>query len=192
MEIQSSYTRHSGNLIMNSVSHTKIIPYQYDWLKKFQVEKEKLENFFGNKALEVEHMGSTSIEGLISKPIIDIVVMIEDHKDADTFIEPLTKLGYRFDSSSTERHFYVKGDPTEYHLSIAYADTGGFWKRQILFRDYLRNHPEALHEYATLKVNLLKSNPTGHGGYITGKSEFVNKILNLAGWSEGQKYISKL
>lgn len=174
---------------MNNDSHTQLTPYQSDWPKKFQAEKEILQNLFGNKALEIEHIGSTSIEGLLSKPIIDIAVMIGDHKAADAFTEPLAQIGYRCHGpASTERHFYIKGDPITYHLTIAYADRGGFWKRQILFRDYLRKHPEALHEYAALKTDLLKSNPTGRDGYMSGKREFVYKILGLAGWKEDQKY----
>jgi GrpB-like predicted nucleotidyltransferase (UPF0157 family) len=167
---------------------TKIVPYQYDWPKKFQAEKERLQDIFGNKALEIEHIGSTSIEGLLSKPIIDIVVVIENHQDADTFTEPLVKIGYKFDSASTERHYYVEGDPVEYHLSIAYADRGGFWARQILFRNYLRKHNEARDKYAKLKEDLLEKDPTGNDKYIAGKTDFVYKILNLAGWKDGQKY----
>jgi GrpB-like predicted nucleotidyltransferase (UPF0157 family) len=168
---------------------TKIMPYQYDWPKNFQTEKERLQDVFDGKALEIEHIGSTSIEGLISKPIIDIVVMIGNHQDADTFTEPLAKIGYKFDSTSTERHYYVKGNPVEYHLSIAYADRGGFWSRQILFRDYLRKHTKARDEYAKLKEDLLQKDPTGNDKYIVGKTDFVYKILSLAGWKDGQKYI---
>lgn len=173
---------------MINIPYTKIVPYSYDWPKKFQAEKEKLQDIFANMALEIEHIGSTSIEGLSSKPIIDIVVMIKNHQDADVFTEPLAKIGYKFDSSSTERYYYVKGDPVEYHLSIAYADQGGFWSRQILFRDYLRKHFEVRDEYARLKEVLLQKDPTGSDEYIGGKSDFVYKILDLAGWRDGQKY----
>lgn len=174
---------------MTNILYTKIVPYQYDWPKKFQTEKEKLLDIVGGKALEVEHIGSTSIEGLSSKPIIDIVVMIENYQDANIFTGLLSKIGYKFDSSSTERHYYIKGNPIEYHLSIAYADRGGFWARQILFRNYLRNHTEARDEYSKLKESLLQKDPTGGDEYIVGKSDFVYKILSLAGWKEGQKYI---
>ena len=173
---------------MSNISHTKIIPYQSDWPKKFQVEKENLQKVFGDTALEIEHIGSTSIEGLSSKPIIDIVVMVENHENANYFTESLSKIGYKFHSSSTERLFYTKADPIEYHLSIAYANRGGFWPRQILFRDYLRAHPEVRDEYAKLKNDLLQKDPTGSNGYIAGKTEFVQRILKLAGLKENQKY----
>lgn len=167
---------------MENLSHTIIIPYQLSWKDKFEKEKNKLQEIFGSKSIAIEHIGSTSIEGLSSKPIIDIAVLIEDHKDADAFTEQLAKINYKYQQklSSTERHFYTKGDPIEYHLSIAYLDKGGFWKRQILFRDYLRKHSDFRDEYQKLKENLLKADPTGKSSYISGKSEFVNRVLKLA------------
>ncbi len=173
---------------MVDISHTKIIPYQSEWSEEFKSEVKILQNVFGNKALNFEHIGSTSVPGLLSKPIIDIAVIIENQENAGSFTVPVALVGYKFHSSSTERHFYTKGKPIEYHLSIAYADLGGFLSRQILFRDYLRSHPEARDEYAAIKKNLLKNDPTGVGSYLEGKSEFVQKILNLAGWKEGQMY----
>lgn len=178
-------------LNMKNDSHTILMPYQSSWLDKFEKEKIVLQKVFDDKAIEIEHIGSTSIEGLPSKPIIDIAVMIDNHADADGFTEPLAKIGYKFHSSSTERHFYRKGDPIEYHLSIAYTDRGGFWPRQILFRDYLWNHTEARDEYAQLKKDLLQQDPTGKDTYLSGKTEFVSKILKLAGFKDGQKYTKK-
>lgn len=104
------------------ISPNKILPYQPDWAIKFQKEKEALKKVFKDKAIEIEHIGSTAIPGLLSKPRIDIAVMVANHKDADIFTESLKQLGYKFHSASLERHFYTKGDPIEYHLSIAYAD----------------------------------------------------------------------
>ena len=163
-------------------SHTHLLTYQFFWNEKFLTEKEKIQNIFGNEALAIEHIGSTSIEGLSSKPIIDIAVLIEKRESGDKFIQPLEELGYLMDTKnvSTERHFFRKGKPTEFHLSIAYADVGGFWERQILFRDYLRNHPDVRDEYANIKKNLLKNDPTGVENYIHGKTDFILKVLELA------------
>ena len=167
---------------MSDISHTEILPYQPSWNEKFQTEKARILEVFGDKSIKIEHIGSSSVEGLSSKPIIDIAVLVENHEEADSFIEPLSQLGYRFDkeNSSNERHLFRKGEPTEFHLSIAYADRGGFWDRQILFRDYLRRHPEALEEYAELKANLLQKHPDGGDGYINGKSGFIQNVLKLA------------
>lgn len=167
---------------MNDISHTQLLPHQSSWKKDFQLEKIEIQKVFGNKALHIEHIGSTSIDELPSKPIIDIAVLIEKSEDADKYVQSLDRIGYWYDkeNSSGERHFFRKGKPTEFHLSIAYLDKGNFWERQILFRDYLRSHPKARDEYATLKESLLGINPTGNKNYIEGKGKFVQKILDLA------------
>lgn len=176
------------SIMLMSESYEGLSPYNSEWKLKFESEKELLKHLFGDLALEIEHIGSTSIEGLPSKPIVDMVVMINDHADTDRFTKPLSKMGYAFHSKSTERHFYQKRGPVAYNLSIAYADRGGFWSRQILFRDYLRSHAEARDEYAELKEHLIAKYPAGIGEYSEGKTGFVQKILALAGWKEGQTY----
>ena len=166
----------------DDISHKKILSYQSSWMGKFQVEKAKIQNVFGDSAISIEHIGSSSIDGLSSKPIIDIAVLIDKRENADEFIESLDCLGYWHDklNSSGERHFFRKGKPTEFHLSIAYTDKGNFWERQILFRDYLLAHSDARDEYARLKADLLEKDPIGRGEYIKGKTEFVDKILAIA------------
>ena len=165
-----------------SESHRTLVPYRPEWRQKFEAEKEKLKVVFGTEALEIEHIGSTSIEGMPSKPIVDIAVLIESCKDAERFNDDLEKIGYISYMPGNERNFFIKGDPIKFHLSIAYTDRGGFWERQILFRDYLRDNPEARDEYAELKRKLLENDPSGVGEYIRGKEAFVLKILRKAGW----------
>ena len=179
----------------------EIEQFQPTWRGKFEDEKRSLTAVFGEKALEIEHIGSTAILDLPSKPIIDIAMMIATHEDADGFTDGLCQLGYEYYPSTlwnippdrAERHFYTKGDPIEYHLSVAYADRGGFWRRQILFRDYLRAHPESRDEYAKLKVDLMRQHQyqrpsqSSGSGYSAGKTDFVHGILDLAGWKKGQK-----
>ncbi len=88
--------------------------------------------------------------------------------------------------SSVERIFLRKGDPVEYHLSIA-CPKHTFWKRQITFRDYLRNHPELIEEYNQLKSKNIETTPDEDFSdlsrskiYNQGKGEFVEKVLKLA------------
>jgi GrpB-like predicted nucleotidyltransferase (UPF0157 family) len=107
------------------------------------------------------------------------MVLIDSHTNAVKFMPKLEKVGYPFDPAShtdksTERHLFRKGNPTQYHLSIAYADRGSFWKRQLAFRDYLRNHPEDRDRYAKLKLELIKKDPTG--------KDLINEILDKSGF----------
>jgi len=167
---------------MNESSHTDLLQYQPHWKDKFHLENKFLSKIFGDSAIAIEHIGSTSIEGLSAKSIVDIAVLVENPQIAEELIAPLLQLGYRYDkeNSSSERHLFRKGNPTKFHLSIAYTDRGSFWERQINFRDYLSNHSDVRDEYAKLKKDLLAEDPTGNNSYISGKTDFVNKILELA------------
>lgn len=166
---------------LDDIKH-EVIPYNPRWAELFETEKQKLRFVFNDNVVEIEHIGSTAIPNLASKPIIDIAVLFPSQKDADKYIEPLSSLGYEYDqpASSSERHFFRKYGSTKYHLSIAYRDKGTFWERQILFRDYLRAHEKEKKEYETLKLKLIQADPTGRHSYIQGKNEFVEKILKLA------------
>lgn len=169
-------------------SHHQIVSYNNNWATDYESEKERLLELFGTGVINIEHIGSTSIKGLQAKSIIDIVIVMKDFEPVDKFDRLLKAAGYVFHSSSTERHFFRKGDPIKYHLSIAFADRGGFWVRQILFRDYLSSHIEARQEYGHLKEKLLAEDPSGLNSYLSGKTDFVNKILKLSGWKENQLY----
>ncbi len=167
-------------------SHTKIIPYQQSWKEKFEEESNKLMDIFGEYNVAIEHIGSTSIPELSSKNIIDIAVQISHIDDANRFIPDLEKIGYLQDTRrvSTERHFFRKYGEDNFHLSICYKNQGSFLERQILFRDFLRSHNEYRDEYQKLKEELIQKNPTGDDEYISGKTEFVNNILELAGFKD--------
>jgi GrpB-like predicted nucleotidyltransferase (UPF0157 family) len=167
-------------------SHKKIFPYQESWQQIFDEEKENLEKIFGSKALAIEHIGSTSIPGLSSKNIIDIVVLIDHIDNADKFINDLEKIGYVHDTRgvSTERHFFRKYGEYNFHISIAYKSRGSFYKRQILFRNFLREHNKYRDEYQKLKDNLIKQDPEGGDNYISGKTEFIEKVLRLANFGD--------
>ena len=173
---------------MNS-SHKQILPYDPSWADAYKTEAERLKPIFGDSLVGIEHIGSTSVPGLASKPIIDIGVLIKSHMEANNFIESLAILGYVFDrdlhekTQFPERHFFRKGNPTQFHLSVAYADKAKFWSRQLLFRNYLRTHPEDRRRYEELKKKLIAEDPSGTGAYISGKSELIQEILKKAGFS---------
>lgn len=169
--------------IQGDSSHENVVPYNPKWIRLYEAEAEKLKEVFGDELLGIEHIGSTAVLGLPAKPIIDIMILIDSHENAEKFIPKLHELGYPFDPTShtdksTERHLFRKGNPTQYHLSIAYADRGSFWKRQLAFRDYLREHPEEKDKYAQLKLNLIQKDPTGKNEYIGGKTDLINEMLD--------------
>ncbi len=179
------------------ISHTEIQNYNPEWIKVYEEESNKIKELIGDKIIEIEHIGSTSIPDLSSKPIIDIAILISSWEDADNLIGSLESLGYTFDTNlhqsqnNPERHLFRKGNPTEFHLSIAYKDKASFWERQILFRDYLREHPEEREHYAKLKQELITKDPTGKDNYVMGKTDFVMSVLKKAGFQNEYFDLSK-
>lgn len=169
-------------------SHQQLNEYDPEWGSRYEKEKEQLSELLGDVALDIQHIGSTAIPGLSAKPIIDIAVLVKDQEQAESVIRPLEKLGYSFDRNAhqktqfPERHFFRKGTPTQFHLSLGYADKGSFWKRQTLFRDYLRDHSDVRDEYRAIKEKGLTVDPTGMDEYINQKTEFIFGVLEKAGF----------
>ena len=163
-------------------------PYNPNWPEKFEAEKEKIRQVLGGQILDIQHIGSTAIPNMSSKPIIDIGVLVSSIDDIDSFVSNLSVLGYQYkpDMSSVGRIFFRKGSPVEYHLSIA-CPKHTFWHRNVVFRDYLREHPKMATEYEDLKrKNLSEIQDTDlpdlsrNKIYNNGKGDFVQRILDLA------------
>jgi GrpB-like predicted nucleotidyltransferase (UPF0157 family) len=179
-------------------AHQEIREYDPKWVEMFEQEAQRIRELLGDQITKIEHIGSTSIPGLASKAIIDIAIEIPFAENTQSVAESLTALGYPFSRDgytsdvSTERHLLRKGVPTEYHLSICYGDKGCFLERQLLFRDYLREHNDDRDAYGALKKDLLKQDPTGKEDYIGNKTDFVMRILKKAGfendWFDLSKY----
>lgn len=159
----------------------KLSPYSQQWKNLYEKEAVRIKDILGDLAIDIQHIGSTAIPRMIAKPIIDIAAALSSLDNAKDLIKPLTTLGYNYDESvsSSERYFFRKGEPTQYHLSLT-APNVSFWRRQILFRDYLISHPSAAKEYQELKVKMIEIDPTGRGDYINAKDPFIKKILKLA------------
>ncbi len=161
----------------------QVVPYQPAWKELFEDEAAKLRSALGNHLLQIEHVGSTAVEGMDAKPILDIIVAVEGLDKARELVPVVQSLGYshKEDDDVPERVFFVKGSPNKrtHHLSLT-EPASGYWKAHILFRDYLLTHEEAAEEYRQLKRELAEQYPDDRGSYTAGKERFVERILKLA------------
>lgn len=154
------------------------------WAKLFEKEKKLLLQTFGGKIISIEHVGSTAINEVPAKPLIDInmaLSSIDDDYIAE-FIEPLKKLGYNYMHKYDDRHFFAKG-PEEnrtHHLNLVKTDSESGWLDHILFRDYLRKNKSARDEYIFLKTKLAEQFPNDRPSYTKAKEEFIQKIIEQA------------
>lgn len=153
------------------------------WSEVFAKEVILIESVFdADELLDIQHVGSTSIASIKAKPIIDIAVLVTPDEFIQGYVRPLSKIGYEFfpESSSTERLFFRKGTPVQFHLSLTQEGLTPYFDRQIIFRDYLNDHVEAAKEYEKLKESLLAEFPDAGQKYADSKTEFIMKILQQA------------
>ncbi|MBU3113076.1 GrpB family protein [Clostridium lacusfryxellense] len=159
----------------------EVIPYNAEWKNEFEKIKIKINGIIGDLVIRIEHVGSTSVEGLFAKPIIDIDVVISNYDCLPEIIKRLTKVGYQHEGDlgvegreAFSRAF--KDDFMEYHLYVCPKDGKGYLEH-IAFRDYLRNNEVARNEYGVLKCKLAETYCFDRDGYCNAKTDFVRDIL---------------
>jgi GrpB-like predicted nucleotidyltransferase (UPF0157 family) len=166
----------------------KLYPYNDEWPRLFQQEKQRLHLAIGHYVLDIQHVGSTSIPGLPAKPIIDIAIAVKDFEEAIICISPIEQLGYvyRGEHGIPRRHYFRKGELRTHHLHLNEIE-GDDWKNQILFRDYLRQHPAARQAYAELKTDLARRYARDRERYLREKAPFIEEVIRLARLEKSSK-----
>ncbi len=156
-------------------------PYTPEWARLFEEEKALLQAAVGEQMLDIQHIGSTSIPGLVAKPIIDIGIAVKSFEEARVCIHPIEQLGYwyRGEYGIPRRHYFEKGSPRTHHIH-AFGIRSRRWKDHLLFRDYLIDHPELAGEYAVLKEELALRHPADRDAYVESKGPFIERVLQLA------------
>jgi GrpB-like predicted nucleotidyltransferase (UPF0157 family) len=163
----------------------RIVDYDPEWPNQFDLEKKRLLGAIGFWLVRLEHIGSTSVPGLAAKPIIDILAGIPRLEDAIHCITPLRALGYvyvpDYEDELPERRYFRLSVHGVSRVHLHLVETGSdFWKRHLLFRDYLRSHLDVAEEYAVLKRKLAEAYGFDRCGYTDSKSDFINRITTLA------------
>jgi GrpB-like predicted nucleotidyltransferase (UPF0157 family) len=160
-----------------------IVEYNPCWSLMFEEEAAQIADVLSkNLVVSIEHIGSTAIPGLSAKPIIDLLISVHSLAEAkQAAVSPLAELGYAywFDNPDPQRMFFVKGippnSPRTHHIHMIESDS--ILRERLLFRDYLREHPEEAFRYAELKRYLAQQFSTDREAYTKGKTEFVQSIL---------------
>jgi GrpB-like predicted nucleotidyltransferase (UPF0157 family) len=160
--------------------------YDPNWPTLFEKERIRIKNALGSFALAIEHVGSTAVPGLPSKPIIDLLVGVPSLEEAKVrCIEPIEALGYyyipEYASWLPDELFFRKGPPGpwSHHLHVMERFYPR-WEALLVFRDYLRAHAEAARAYADIKRNLAASSKDNIEAYRKGKSTFVQETTAKA------------
>ena len=159
----------------------RLVPYTVEWPRLFEEERALLMTAIGRGVLDIQHVGSTAIPGMVAKPIIDIGVAVVDFEEARALVAPVEGLGYAYrgELGIPRRHYFVKGDPRTHHIHMNEIGSQA-WKDHIFFRDMLVRQPELAEEYAALKLALAQRYPSDREAYLEGKAPFIRRVLAMA------------
>jgi GrpB-like predicted nucleotidyltransferase (UPF0157 family) len=158
----------------------RVVDHDPSWFALFETEKARILEQVGAAALDVQHVGSTSIPSLPAKPIIDIALAIASLEEADRILEALSALDYEHKPEVVipGELFFRKRDGA-YHLHVLQPDSI-HWQEYMVFRDYLRAHPEIAQQYVQLKLLLASQFAEDRKSYTCGKAEFIRRVLKDA------------
>ena len=161
-----------------------VVPYNPSWPEFFTIESEKIKEALGSNCIAIHHIGSTSVPNLSAKPVIDMIGVV---KDPEIAIQPLESLGFKYkgEYNIPMRFYFNRTGGIDINLHV-FREGHPEIDLNLLFRDYLRQHPDARDEYAKLKEDLLQKkssyekNNSSFTGYNLGKDDFIRKILQAA------------
>ena len=166
----------------------QVTEYDPAWPDRFRALAERAAAALEGLALAVEHVGSTAVPGLAAKPVIDLDVIVRPD-DVPRAVERLAALGYahRGDLGMPGREAFrpPPGEP-KHHLYVCAAGSRALGDH-LLFRDWLRAHPDTAHEYADLKRRLAERHRNHPEAYQYAKSAFVDAITRRAAAAWGRE-----
>ena len=165
--------------------------YQERWVDDFNKLSNLIESHIFSREITIEHVGSTAVEGLAAKPIIDMDIIFKQSKSFPALKEDLEKLGYIHHGNqgiegrevfkrrgSEPRHEIL--DSIRHHLYVCHEDSME-WKRHVAFRDFLRNNVKEKLKYEALKYQIAEEANQDRKLYAQLKEvrarEFIESII---------------
>lgn len=162
-----------------------VLPYDKAWSSAFEDIKKEIENALGGLIIGVEHVGSTSVEGMSAKPCIDLDVIIKDYSVFGDVVQKLEAIGYIHEGNLgiKDREAFKYSDKPHlmtHHLYVCpqYSEE---LRRHITFRDFLRTNPEAVRQYSQVKETAARLFPDDIDKYINYKSPCIEELYKKCG-----------
>ncbi len=163
-----------------------IVRYDPSWPLRFAVERARLQGALGRSALAIEHVGSTAVPGLSSRPILDIAIALPGLATAAEAVARLQGIGYERDPlGDLEDRFLMRredGPTRAFHAALTAFGTRS-WRRMLWFRDRLRADRALARDYEELKQRLVAQLPDPQA-YAAAKEGFIRQLLEGEGTAE--------
>ena len=158
-----------------------IVDYNDDWPEKFEAHAKIIADALGRSALQIEHIGSTSVPGLAAKPIIDILIVVPDSSDESAYLPQLESAGYvlRVREPDWNEHRMFRTPEKDIHVHVYSAGCHEI-QRYLAFRERLRGSVADRHRYEQTKRELAKE-WLDMNTYAEAKTQVIESILAASG-----------
>lgn len=157
----------------------KVVPYNKNFPKIFEEEKKKISKITGNN--DIYHIGSTAVPGLGGKGIIDIMIGMQNWKEAKNVVRNLKSIGFKHVHPKEQGRIFLSKHkkPTPDNVHIHIVEKGSKQCKELLaFRNYLRRNKKEVERFLKLKLEYLKQAKEDRNKYNKLKEKYVKEILN--------------
>jgi GrpB-like predicted nucleotidyltransferase (UPF0157 family) len=146
-----------------------------DWALRFEEERRRLAVALGSAVLDIQHIGSTALPGILAKPILDLAIAVRCFEEAHSLVPRLVALGYEYrgEHGIARRHYFVRGNPRRSHHLHVLEQQGEDWERHLRFRDRLLASPGLAARYSAIKLEGISRAAGDRGVYQSFKSSFI-------------------
>jgi len=158
-----------------------IVDYDPEWPIRFEQERRTIVSALADRAIAVDHIGSTSVPGLAAKPIIDICLTVADSADEAAYLGDLIEAGYELRVREPEFHEHrlLRSKAHDVHLHVFTLGSSEI-ARFFVFRDWLRQHSDDRELYARTKRDLSAQDWPSTQDYADAKTGVVEEIIRRA------------
>lgn len=161
----------------------QLLPHTANWTSRFNSARSELVRRLPKDGfVAIEHVGSTSVPGLVAQPVVDILIGVSSMRVLDRLEPEMVCLGYYPWHNVPQQLIYQRRNSLRiatHQLHVVEYDQDE-WRRQLAFRDLLRNSPQHRAEYAETKlqsINEARPEPSESTNYGAAKSNFIGKLL---------------
>lgn len=161
----------------------ELVPHNSAWAAQAAAESVRLAEAIGETMICIEHIGSTSIPGIVAKPTIDLMPIVKSLAELDDRQVSVEALGYvwRGEFGIPGRRYCILEKQGRRLFHVHCHETGHpEIARTLDFRDYLRAHPEEAHAYEALKRMVAAEHPTDTLAYSNAKSDWIRACIGRA------------
>ena len=168
------------------VAPIQIVDYDPEWPRLYEREAERVQSTLSDRALLIEHVGSTSVPGLAAKPKIDMLLVVANSADESAYVPALETAAYVLTIREPDwyEHRMFKGPDTDINLHVFSSGCREI-DRMLLFRDWLRSNESDRRLYERTKRELARNNWKYMQNYADAKTAIVEKILARAQKNSG-------